>query len=67
MDISSITTFITATGAPTALGFTCLYLLYKEMEEHRNEVKEFTDTISKNNKLLELILQKVGVDTQEEV
>lgn len=66
MTLNDIADFIVTSGSASALGFICLYLLYKQMEEHKQETKEFTETIAQNNKLLELILQKVGISTEKE-
>lgn len=66
MTLTDMANFIVSSGSATALGFICLYLLYKQMEEHKQETKEFTETIAQNNKLLELILQKVGIETEKE-
>lgn len=66
MTLNDIANFIVSSGSTTALGFICLYLLYKQMEEHKQETKEFTETIAQSNKLLELILQKIGVSTEKE-
>lgn len=52
MDFQSVMTAITTVGFPCVMCVALLYFLMKQDERHDNTVKNLTETISENTKVL---------------
>ena len=65
MEIEAITTLISNMGFPIACVIALFWYLNKEREEHKAETQKLADAINNNTLVMERILSKVRVDSDD--